>query len=335
MALAFILQAIVLMFAVAQPLPAHDARPLSILVVERTPHVYHADLSIPPSVDSVNEPSVIWPDGCRSTSQSAAFGPEIRRVKSIMVCSSPIEGRSIGVRYPLFNPSLSTLVRLTALDGVLRTTVLPPDQLEWQIPARPSRLQVARDYLVLGIEHIWAGIDHLLFVAGLLILARTPRRIFLVVTGFTIAHSITLSVSALGLIHVPVAPTEAAIALSILFLAGEIARPGEGRLATRYPLLVSSSFGLLHGLGFAAALGEIGLPRGEIATSLLFFNLGVEAGQISFIAPILGIAFMSRRLGWDALHPRIRSAAPVMRSIVTYGIGILASFWLLQRLAAF
>jgi hydrogenase/urease accessory protein HupE len=329
------LPAMIFVIATAQAVEAHDARPLSVLVVERAPHVYHANLSIPPSVDSFNEPSVVWPDGCRSTNQSAASGPEIRRITTVMVCSDAIEGRTIGVRYPLFNPSLSTLVRLTDLDGILRTAVLPPDQHEWQIPARPSRLDVARDYLLLGIEHIWAGIDHLLFVAGLLILARTPRRILLVVTGFTIAHSITLSLSALGLVNLPVAPTEAAIALSILFLAGEIARPGEGRLPSRYPVLVSSSFGLLHGLGFAAALGEIGLPPGEIAISLLFFNLGVEAGQVSFILPILGMAWMSTRLGLDTLHPRIRLAVPVMRSVVVYCIGILASFWFVQRLAAF
>src|SRR3972149_92559 len=115
-AFAFACQAAFFMFAAAQALQAHDARPLSIVIVERTPHVYHADLLIPPSVDSINEPSVIWPEECRPARPPAVSAGEIRRIKHIMVCSGPIEGRRIGIRYALFNPSLSTLVRLTALD---------------------------------------------------------------------------------------------------------------------------------------------------------------------------------------------------------------------------
>src|SRR5262249_35013809 len=154
--------------------------------------------------------------------------------------------------------------------------------------------EVAIGYLKLGVEHIWQGIDHLLFVTGVLVLARTRRRVVLAITGFTLAHSLTLCASVLGLVRLPVPPVEAAIALSILFLAREIARPDPYGIAHRFPIAVSSIFGLLHGFGFAAALREVGLPPRELALGLLSFNLGVEIGQLAFIAVMVAILFALR-----------------------------------------
>ncbi|MGE5722982.1 MAG: HupE/UreJ family protein, partial [Sphingomonadales bacterium] len=190
------------------------------------------------------------------------------------------------------------------------------------------------DYLKLGFDHIWSGLDHLLFVAGLMILAGSIRRVLVAVTGFTIAHSITLSLSALGLIHVPIPPVEAMIALSILFLAREIARPTPDGLARRFPILVSSSFGLLHGLGFAAALREIGLPRTETAVGLLFFNVGVEIGQILFIGAA-SASFLALRAALRALPPIPLPRAIETTTLAGYALGIPAAWWFLSRVAAF
>lgn len=201
-----------------------------------------------------------------------------------------------------------------------------------------TRGHVARDYFVLGVEHIIGGPDHLLFVLGLLVIARTGKRILLAITGFTVAHSITLSLSSLGLVAVPIAPVEATIALSILFLAHEISRRQPDSLTYRYPMLVSFSFGLLHGLGFASALGEIGLAYNEAFVSLLFFNLGVEAGQVLFILAVAALVwFLHRAARIQGEAPDARGAVMTRRTelLVSYAIGIPSAFWLIERVAQF
>lgn len=324
-----------LLWTPARQAHAHDARPLSIEILEQSRHVYHVQMRVPPSVDSYNQPEIIWPEGCRSLSQTAVVESEASRSIGIVRCSEGIEGRRLQFRYASFNPSLSTLIRATLMEGSPRIAVIPPEQTEWVVPAAPSWAAVARDYLLLGIKHIWLGIDHLLFVAGLLIIARTPKRVLMVITGFTIAHSITLSLSALRYINAPVIPTEAAIALSIIFLAREIARGRADSLAYRFPLIVSSSFGLLHGLGFAAALREIGLPEGEIPAALFFFNLGVELGQIAFILPVLGLIQTGKRLIAKEQRSPMQHALAAIRMAAPYAIGIPAAFWFLERVAKF
>jgi hydrogenase/urease accessory protein HupE len=314
---------------------AHDARPLSITIAEQARHLYRVERRVPPSVDADNQPGIHWPSDCRSLHQAAHTDAPAQPSSTFISCAQGIEGRSISIHYALFNPSISTLIRMTALDGTNLTAVLPPEKAEWIIPLAPSRQRVAWEYLLLGIKHIWTGFDHLLFVAGLLILAGTGRRILFVITGFTIAHSITLSLSALHLIDFPVIPTEASISLSILFLAHEIGREKKDSLAFRFPLLVSSTFGLLHGLGFAAALGEIGLPANEITVGLLFFNLGVELGQIGFIVPVLGLIRLATASRWRNRSFGGQPAFSVVRAVAVYGIGIAASYWLIERLARF
>ena len=325
-----------LLLALSAALWAHDARPLSVIITEQAEHVYRVNLVTPPTVSVENTPSVLWPQGCESRGGNSATTLESISHKSLVTCAQGLENQTIRVKYALFNPSLATFIRVLPLNGPDQTAVLPPETLEWTVPATPNRWQVARDYMLLGIEHIWKGVDHLLFVAGLLLLAGTGRRIVLAITGFSVAHSITLSLSALGFVHIPVPPTEAAIALSILFLATEIVRGPSNTLAWRFPLLVSTSFGLLHGLGFAAALGEIGLPPVEIPTALLFFSIGVETGQLAFILPIIAaMLWIARHRASGNLTPWLDNAAATAGAAIPWGIGILASFWFVERVSAF
>ncbi len=312
---------------------AHDARPLSVNVAEQGKDLYLARLRTPPSVAADNQPTLTWPSGCHVLNDQLggdAFAPS---ETIVVACKGGLEGQHLKVRYPIYNPALATLFRLSELNGKVLTRVQPPDRLDWQVPKQPSLLQVAFGYLKLGVQHIWTGIDHLLFVTGLLILAGSMRRVLLAITGFTIAHSITLSLSALGLVEVPVPPVEAAIALSILFLAREIALPTPDSLAGRYPILVSSSFGLLHGFGFAAALREVGLPTGELAVGLLCFNLGVEIGQIVFIAGVIAV-FLAVRKAVRAGGLRFAPVQGRWTVLAGYGLGVPAAFWFIQRLAA-
>ncbi len=318
---------------------AHDARPLSVNVVEQGKDLYLVRLRVPPTVAADNQPRLIWPRGCRVLNDRPGEGLMAPDEILAVACTGGLEGRTISVRYPIYNPSLSTLFRLNELGGKVLTQVRPPDQLAWRVPRKPSLAEVAAGYLELGVRHIWTGIDHLLFVTGLLILAGSMRRVLVAITGFTIAHSITLTLSALGFVQVPVPPVEAAIALSILFLAREIALPFPEGLAGRYPILVSSSFGLLHGFGFAAALREVGLPRDELATGLLCFNLGVEIGQIVFIAGVVAVFLAARRAVrmHAPLVERIRSELTRIGGwtrLAGYGLGAPAAFWFIQRLAA-
>jgi hypothetical protein len=192
------------------------------------------------------------------------------------------------------------------------------------VPARASALDAFRDYLRLGALHIATGFDHLLFVFGLVLLTRTTSQLLWTVTAFTAGHSVTLSLAALGVVRFPTAPIELAIAATILVLALELARGGEGRSGLRrQPWAMAFTFGLLHGFGFAGALAEVGLPQEEIPVALFSFNAGIEAGQIAFVALVLALR--------HALAPAIaRSPAWLARAPVT-AMGSLAFYWCLDR----
>jgi hydrogenase/urease accessory protein HupE len=222
------------------------------------------------------------------------------------------------------------LVRLARLDGTEQLDRLNPGAPVFTAVPSPGPLEVSFSYTVLGIEHILLGIDHLLFVAALVMLVRGRRQLLLTITAFTIAHSITLALATLGLIAIPGPPVEAAIALSIMFVAVEILRRQQGRrsLASEQPWLVAFSFGLLHGLGFAGALAEVGLPENSIPLALLFFNIGVEIGQLIFVGALLAGAALLRRLA-GSLDPRWSTVVPA------YAIGGLASYWMVERVIAF
>ncbi len=232
------------------------------------------------------------------------------------------------------------LVRIERLDGSTEVARLTSSSPSFIVTAAPDFWEVAKTYLVFGIEHILQGMDHLLFVACLILVAGTWRRILITITGFTVAHSVTLTLAALELVHVPVPPIEAAIALSIVFLAREIAIERRDTLTWRFPIAVSATFGLLHGFGFASALREIGLPQTEIPAALLSFNIGVEIGQIVFVTAVIAavwiVTFLLKRIR-DLKDVKL---APLewLRGIeepLAYGVGGVTVFWTMERVSAF
>lgn len=228
---------------------------------------------------------------------------------------------------------IDVLVRLARSDGTAQLGRVLAHDPRFVFNESPSALEVVQTYTLLGIEHILMGVDHLLFVLALLILVKGMGRLIATVTAFTVAHSLTLFAATLGWVHVPGPPVEAAIALSIVFVAGEIihAQQGKPGLTQRYPWVVAFTFGLLHGLGFAGALAEVGLPPLSIPTALLFFNVGVEIGQLIFIAAVFAVIaigrWSTRRFSW--------TQPTWLWRIPPYAIGGLASFWVVQRVAAF
>jgi hydrogenase/urease accessory protein HupE len=222
------------------------------------------------------------------------------------------------------------LVRLARADGTEQLERLNPARPVFTAVASPGPFEVVTSYTGLGIEHILLGIDHLLFVAALVMLVSGKRQLLLTITAFTVAHSITLALATLGLINVPGPPVEAVIALSIMFVALEVLRRQQGHrsLASEKPWLVAFSFGLLHGLGFAGALAEVGLPQNSIPLALLFFNVGVEIGQLLFVAVLLVAAALIRRLAGPV--PSLWSTV-----VPAYAIGGISSFWVVDRVFAF
>lgn len=226
------------------------------------------------------------------------------------------------------------VARVEPQDGATQTARLTPDAAAFTVTGAAGWVEVASTYAVLGFEHILLGPDHLLFVLALLFLVGNGRRLVGTVTAFTIAHSLTLAAATFGWVHVPPPPVEAVIALSILFTAVEVARSRERQgLAQRRPWLVAFSFGLLHGFGFAGALREVGLPEHAIPAALLFFNVGVELGQLAFVAGVVSVLAVVARVSSAVASPwqvATRIARPA-----AYAIGIPAAYWCLERTAAF
>jgi hypothetical protein len=230
------------------------------------------------------------------------------------------------------------LVRIERLDGTTQVTRLSAAQPAFVVEAEPSRLEVAKTYVVLGVGHILGGVDHLLFVLALLFLVRGWRRVLATVTAFTVAHSLTLAAATLGYVHMPQQPVEAVIALSIVFVAAEILRARTPALGVsgRWPWIVAFTFGLLHGFGFAGALAEVGLPQNAIPVALLCFNVGVEIGQLLFIGAVFALIAASR---WIVRRANLQLVELVpmraLRLVPPYAIGAIAMFWVIQRVAAF
>jgi hydrogenase/urease accessory protein HupE len=240
-------------------------------------------------------------------------------------CSGAVEGSKIGMS-AMAASQTDILVRVAPLRRPVQALRLTADDPIAIIAAKPSRWQIAQSYFQIGVEHILFGYDHLLFVIALVLLLSGFWTIAKAVTAFTIAHSITLIGTTLGVLGLSQAPVEALIALSIIFLAVEIVKktPEQPRLSERLPWLAALLFGLLHGFGFAGALREVGLPEGDVPTALLTFNLGVEAGQLLIVLLASTTICVVRRFArpWET---------PVLR-FATYGIGTVASFWLFERL---
>lgn len=253
-------------------------------------------------------------------------GAEIKRW-SVDPGEKGLEGGTIQV-HGLSATMVDVLVRVELSDGRVVSRMLRPDSPSFVFSAQDAGPAVS-EYFILGVEHILFGIDHLLFVLALLLIVRGAGLLVKTITAFTIAHSITLGLATLGMVKVAAAPVEAVIALSIVFVAVEIVRLqlGQSSLTARAPWIVALTFGLLHGFGFAGALGDVGLPAKEIPLALLLFNIGVEVGQLAFVGAALTIIAMLHRLHlplpqWSRLAP-------------PYAIGSLAMFWVIQRISNF
>ncbi len=239
-------------------------------------------------------------------------------------CAGGVTGGTITV--PALSGPGDMLVRLAPLDQPVQVHRLTAATPAATVTGPASTRQVLQTYFVIGVEHILAGWDHLLFVIALVLLLRTPRAVVVAATAFTLAHSVTLAAAALGFLSMPQKPVEALIALSIVFMAVEILRKSGTvpSLTLRFPWVIALLFGLLHGFGFAGALSAIGLPEGDIVPALLAFNIGVEAGQILVVFAVLGLLAAVRRLSQPALQTGIRLAS--------YAIGITGAYWLLDRI---
>jgi hydrogenase/urease accessory protein HupE len=271
-------------------------------------------VTFPEGTATVTEPRVVatggaWVERYRIERTGGLVGEQI-----------VVAGRAAGVS--------DVIARLERLDGSSQVERLALETPSFVVAPAAGRGEIAWSYLVLGVEHILGGIDHLLFVLALLLVVKGGRRIVATVTAFTVAHSITLVAATIGWVHVAGPPVEAIIALSIVFVASEVVQNRRGRpgLTARSPWLVAFSFGLLHGLGFAGALAEVGLPEVAIPLALLMFNVGVELGQLAFVAVVLALGFVAGRLGalprWGA-------------GVAAYSIGAVAAFWAIERVAAF
>ena len=320
---------LVLLLITAIPGMAHEVRPGYLEIAETAPERYQALWKIPMKGDAVLRMTPVFPETCKEQTP-----PSSRKVAAAMVkqwsivCAGGLKDLDITIE-GLQNTLTDVLARVTHAGGATQTVRLAPDNIRFTVSGIPSTLEVITTYLSLGVEHILLGIDHLLFVFALLLIVQGWRRLVGTITAFTVAHSITLAAATLGYVNVPQAPVEAVIALSILFLATEIIHMQQGKigLAQRYPWLVAFIFGLLHGFGFAGALSEIGLPQSDIPLALLFFNIGVEVGQLIFVATVLLVGMILRRY--------ISQPMRWGETVITYMIGGIAAFWTIERVAAF
>lgn len=275
----------------------------------------------------------ILPSSCTPAQGPQPFFDTAAWVSSwIAACNTQIAGQAVTIQ-GLERQRNDVLLRYQPLDATAATLRFTPETTVLNLPEDASTSSVFVSYFWLGFEHILEGLDHLLFVFALFVLVRDPWRLIGAVTAFTVAHSITLALATLGVLHVPSAPVEAVIALSIVFMALEILKhkDGEVRLSEQFPWIVCFCFGLLHGLGFAGALTEIGLPPGDIPTALVAFNVGVEAGQLVFVTSLSLGLFLWRHV----IRPVPSGPDSVARSITGYAIGCVSLFWLVQRVNGF
>jgi len=318
---------LILLALLAPSLRAHEARPAYLELKETAPNQFSVlwrtpvlagmrlpiALSLPADVKEVREPST----------QELADS-ELER-HWIDAGPNGLAGKTI--EFPGLQLTITdVVVRVEMLDGRKWTTIVHPSHPRVELAANQSTWGVVGTYIVQGIRHILFGADHMLFVLGLLLIVKDRWMLLKTVTAFTVAHSITLAIATLGYANIPVVPLNAAIALSILFLGPEIVRSwrGETSFTIRHPWVVAFAFGLLHGFGFASALTSAGLPHYELPLALVSFNIGVELGQLGFIALILALerSFRILEIHWPSW----------VEALPGYTVGSLGAFWTVQRL---
>ncbi len=307
---------------------SHEIRPAYLQIIQTTETTYEVFWKVPSigenvpriapvfapffKIEELNKPKLLL--------QSVIYSYKISSTKPLAGSIITIDG--------LAKTLIDVLVTVSYLNGEKITFMLQPDKDSGIIPGESSTFDVIKTYTKLGVEHILLGIDHLLFVLALIIITKGKWKILKTITAFTLAHSITLSLAALGYVNFPTPPVEAVIALSIVFLAVEIIKNQNGKqtLTSKKPWLVAFTFGLLHGFGFAGALANIGLPQQDIPVALAFFNIGVEIGQIAFVLVVLIIIkLLSYKKNWPV----------ILKRFPAYAIGSLAAFWMIERVVAF
>ena len=308
---------------------AHEMRPAYLEMTETGPDVFAVVWKVPAIGDLRLGLYVRLPVTCQPKAEptkTIESGAYLERWT--VFCDGGLKGREINVD-GLQATMTDALARIAYRDGTTEIVRLKPEAPSFTVAGDQTSFEVASTYFRLGVDHILSGIDHLLFVLALMLLIHNRWTLVKTITAFTIAHSITLAGAALGYVSLPQKPVEATIALSIAFVASELIKmkPGKPRLSEAYPWVVAFTFGLLHGFGFAGALKEIGLPQVDVPLALLTFNLGVEAGQLFFVAAVL-IVF--RGIAMIGSFPAIP-----LRMAGAYLIGTTATVWLLTRLAEF
>ena len=323
---------VLLLLAVAAPAAADVFKPAYLELRQTGPETYDV-LWKQPALDEATTIGVtpVFPDGTSQlTSPQTSFAASSATLRWRAHVPGGLEGKAIRFDQ-LDQTGIEVLVRLERADGSSQVERVLTTQSEVEFKASPGPLEVVQTYSMLGIEHILLGFDHLCFVLALVLIVRGTRRLIWTVTAFTLAHSITLALATLEVVQVPGPPVEATIALSIIFVANEIVQQRRGRegLASKRPWLVAFAFGLLHGLGFAGALAEIGLPANAIPLALLFFNVGVEIGQLLFIGAVLLAMQLLSKLAEG--RTEMRHAAVV----AAYAIGGIASYWVIERISSF
>ena len=318
----------ILLFTASLNSWAHEIRPAYLRIVQTSETSYEVFWKVPSMGENVPKITPVFPPFFtveelkrpKLISNSVIYSYKITSDKSLHGNILRIDG--------LNKTLIDVLVNISYLNGEKVTFMLQPNKDSGVIPGKSSTVEVIKTYTKLGIEHILLGIDHLLFVLALILITKGKWKILKTITAFTLAHSITLSLAALGYVNFPTPPVEAVIALSIVFLAVEIIKNLNGKqtLTSKKPWLVAFTFGLLHGFGFAGALANIGLPQLDIPIALAFFNVGVEIGQIAFVLVVLVlIRLLLVKKNWPYF----------IKQIPAYAIGSIATFWMIERVVAF
>ncbi|MDE2372118.1 MAG: HupE/UreJ family protein [Burkholderiales bacterium] len=323
------LLASLLLLAGAGSAAAHELQPGYLELIEAAPNHYEVTWKQPYDAGGLPLPMTpVFPPNCaESRAPRTLADPAAVVTRAEIACSASLAGAWIGID-GLDALATDVLLRVRHRDGREETEVLKPQAPAVQLAlagAAAPRGDAA--YFRLGLEHIALGVDHLLFVLGLLLIVGSARALLQTITAFTLAHSLSLAAATLGWAHVPAPALNAAIALSILFLGPEIVRRWRGgtSLTIRRPWVVAFAFGLLHGFGFASGLSTLGLPRVDIVRALLLFNLGVEAGQLAFVALVYALRWAWRVLAFD--WPWYWQRLP------GYLVGSCGAYWTIQRLA--
>lgn len=319
-----------LLFALCPSVQADEFRPALLEIIERDGGWVDVTWKVPMRSNKVLAVKPVLPDFLKTMGPGSG-----RRVTDAWIETASYRSGNTALNGATLRMEgieavpMDVLVRITLKDGTQHSTIMRSGSASYTIPKKASNRQLAFSYLRMGTIHILEGYDHLLFLVALLLIVSGFRKLLWTISAFTLAHSITLGLATLAIVHVPSAPTEAVISLSILFLAAEIIRlrAGEKPLTAKYPWVVAFSFGLIHGLGFAGALSEIGVPQNAVPLALVMFNVGVEIGQIAFVTVVAGLIVLAKRF--------IMPSHEFTGKLVPYIIGAVAAFWTIERTLSF